>query len=345
MQFEKLIHGKLIKRYKRFLADVILDNGEEITAHVPNSGAMTSCIEENCDVWLTFHDNPKRKLKYTLELTKMGENLICTNTGVANKIAIEAIENKVIKELQGYSSLKPEQKYGQNSRIDILLENENQKCYVEVKSVSLRIDDYLAFPDAVTSRGTKHLNELAQMAKDGHRAVMLYVIQRDDDLPFRLANEIDKKYCEAFKEVTKNGVEVLVYQSCINLEEISIKKASIIASFWYNCKKNYIGTRLNLKQISIAIYATYLTNKYGFKLKKVTTSKDKKALRIEYSETLLSKLNISVEVLNKEKLPKDGNYLLMSNHRSIIDPLIVELALKDSKIHGFWVSKKELFNS
>ena len=102
---------------------------------------------------------------------------------------------------------------------------------------------------------------------------------------------------------------------------------------------------MNLKQIGIAIYATYLTNKYGFKLKKVKTSKEKKALRIEYSETLLSKLNISVEVLNKEKLPKDGNYLLMSNHRSIIDPLIIELALRDSKIHGFWVSKKELFNS
>jgi len=102
---------------------------------------------------------------------------------------------------------------------------------------------------------------------------------------------------------------------------------------------------LNLKQISIAIYATYLTNKYGFKLKKVNSSEEKKALRIEYSEVLLSKLNISVEVLNKEKLPKDGNYLLVSNHRSIIDPLIVELALKDSFIHGFWVSKKELFNS
>ena len=222
MQFEKLIHGKLIKRYKRFLADVILDNGEEITAHVPNSGAMTSCIEENCDVWLTFHDNPKRKLKYTLELTKMGENLICTNTGVANKIAIEAIENGTIKELQDYSSLKPEQKYGQNSRIDILLENENQKCYVEVKSVSLKIDDYLAFPDAVTSRGTKHLKELEEMVKQGHRALMLYVIQRTDDLPFKLACQIDKKYCEAFDEVTKNGVEVLVYQSSINYEEIFI---------------------------------------------------------------------------------------------------------------------------
>ena len=230
MQFEKLIHGRLIKRYKRFLADIILDDGSQITAHVPNSGAMTSCIEPNCDVWVTFHDNPKRKLKYTLELTKMDENLICTNTGVANKIAIEAIENGVIKELQGYNSLKPEQKYGQNSRIDILLENENQKCYVEIKSVSLKIDDSLAFPDSVTSRGTKHLNELYDMVKDGHRAVMLYVIQRTDDLPFRLACEIDKKYCEAFKEVIKGGVEVLVYHSSINLEEINIKKGSIIDS-------------------------------------------------------------------------------------------------------------------
>lgn len=224
MQFEKLIKGKLIKRYKRFLADIILENKEVITAHVPNSGAMTSCIEENCDVWLTFHDNPKRKLKYTLELTRINENLICTNTGVANKIAIEAIKNGTIKELQNYSSLKPEQKYGQNSRIDILLENENEKCYVEVKSVSLKIDDYLAFPDAVTSRGTKHLNELYEMTLQGHRAVMLYIIQRTDNLPFRLACEIDKKYCEVFNEVTKKGVEVLVYQSTIDYKNIDIDK-------------------------------------------------------------------------------------------------------------------------
>ena len=224
MQFEKLIKGKLLKRYKRFLADIILENKEIITAHVPNSGAMTSCIEENCDVWLTFHDNPKRKLKYTLELTLINENLICTNTGVANKIAIEAIKNGTIKELQNYTSLKPEQKYGQNSRIDILLENENEKCYVEVKSVSLKIDDYLAFPDAVTSRGTKHLNELYEMTLQGHRAVMLYIIQRTDILPFRLACEIDKKYCELFNEVTKKGVEVLVYQSNIDYENIYIDK-------------------------------------------------------------------------------------------------------------------------
>lgn len=224
MKFEKLFKGKLIKRYKRFLADIILENEEIITAHVPNSGAMTSCIEENCDVWVSFHDEAKRKLKYTLELTKINENLICTNTGVANKIALEAIKNGTIKELQGYTSIKPEQKYGQNSRIDILLENENEKCYVEIKSVSLRIDEFLAFPDAVTSRGTKHLKELEEMVKQGHRAVMLYVIQRTDDLAFRLANEIDKKYYEVFKEVTKNGVEVLVYQSIIDLENISINK-------------------------------------------------------------------------------------------------------------------------
>ncbi|RXK01112.1 DNA/RNA nuclease SfsA [Arcobacter sp. CECT 8986] len=230
MKFDKLYKGKLIKRYKRFLADIKLDNDEIITAHVPNSGAMTSCIEENCPVWVSFHDNPKRKLKYTLELTKMGENLICTNTGVANKIAIEAIKNGTIKELQGYDSLKPEQKYGQNSRIDILLENNDsdKKCYVEIKSVSLKLEDSLAFPDAVTTRGTKHLNELRDMARQGHRAVMLYVIQRTDDENFRLAKEIDTKYYETFQEVIKENVEVLVYQSSINLEEIFISKSKEI---------------------------------------------------------------------------------------------------------------------
>jgi len=224
LKFDKLFKGKLIKRYKRFLADIVLESGEEITAHVPNSGAMTSCIEPDCEVWVTFHDNPKRKLKYTLELTKMGKNLICTNTGVANKLGIEAIENGTIKELQGYSSLKPEQKYGQNSRIDILLENEDKKCFVEIKSVTLKIDDMLAFPDAITSRGEKHLNELCEMVNQGHRAVMLYIIQRTDDLPFRLASEIDKKYAQTFKEVLSKGVEVLVYQSTISLEEININK-------------------------------------------------------------------------------------------------------------------------
>ncbi len=225
MHFEKLYQGRLIKRYKRFLADIILDSGETITAHVPNSGAMTSCIESNCPVWVTYHDNPKRKLKYTLELTQMKDYLICTNTGVANKIAIEAVNKGTIKELQGYSSLKPEQKYGQNSRIDILLENENEKCYVEIKSVSLRINDMLAFPDSVTTRGQKHLEELSDMVKLGHRAVMLYIIQRTDNAKFRLAHEIDTKYAQAFKKAKEIGVEVLVYQSYISQEEIYLQNS------------------------------------------------------------------------------------------------------------------------
>jgi sugar fermentation stimulation protein A len=221
MQFDTLYHGKLIKRYKRFLADIVLDSGETITAHVPNSGAMTSTIAPDCEVWVSFHDNPKRKLKYTLELSKIENQLICTNTNHANKVAIEAIQNGLIKELSGYDTLKPEQKYGKNSRIDILLEKEGQKCFVEVKSVTLKIDDHLAFPDAVTTRGEKHLRELEQMTKEGHRSVMLYMIQRTDKLPFRIAKEIDPKYYETFKEVTQNGVEVLVYQSTIKLEDTS----------------------------------------------------------------------------------------------------------------------------
>ncbi len=225
MRFDQLIHGKLIKRYKRFLADITLDSADVVTAHVPNSGAMTSTIEQECDVWVSFHDNPKRKLKYTLELTKIADNMICTNTGVANKIAIEAIQNGTIKELQGYDSIKPEQKYGQNSRIDILLEKEDQKCYVEIKSVTLKIDDTLAFPDAVTTRGAKHLKELSDMVKQGHRALMLYIIQRTDDAPFRLADEIDPKYAQAFEQAVEEGVEVLVYQSNITLEEIKIVKS------------------------------------------------------------------------------------------------------------------------
>jgi sugar fermentation stimulation protein A len=222
MKLPELLHGKLIKRYKRFLADIILDSGETITAHVPNSGAMTSTIEADCEVWVSKSDNEKRKLAYTLELTKIGNQLICTNTNIANKIAIEAVQNGVIKELIGYDRIKPEQKYGKNSRIDILLENGDKKCFVEVKSVTLRLDNTLAFPDAVTSRGTKHLEELMSMVEDGNRAAMLYVIQRTDKLPFRIASEIDKKYYEKFLEVTAKGVEILIYQAEISLEEIRI---------------------------------------------------------------------------------------------------------------------------
>lgn len=224
MKFDTLFHGKLIKRYKRFLADIVLDDGQLVIAHVPNSGAMTSTIADNCDVWVTYHDNPKRKLKYTLELTKIDNQLICVNTSVANKISAQAIEMGVVKELAHYPVLKTEQKYGKNSRIDILLEEGEKKCYVEVKSVTLKVGDALAFPDSITSRGEKHLRELELMVQEGHRAVMLYVIQRTDKLPFRIADEIDEKYYKTFCEVTKKGVEILVYQSHIDLEEVFLER-------------------------------------------------------------------------------------------------------------------------
>jgi sugar fermentation stimulation protein A len=227
MEFPRLYEGKLIKRYKRFLADVELNNGEIITAHVPNSGAMTSTIEAGCDVWVSYHESPKRKLAYTLELSDVGSGFVCVNTNWANKIAIEAIQNGAIKELKGYESLKPEQRYGKNSRIDILLENDEQKCYVEVKSVTLRFEDTFAFPDAVTTRGTKHLHELIEMKQAGHRAVMLYAICRSETLPFRIAHEIDANYAKAFKEAKNAGVEILAYQAKIDTSSIVLSDTNL----------------------------------------------------------------------------------------------------------------------
>ena len=227
MEFPKLHRGKLIKRYKRFLADIELNSGQTITAHVPNSGAMSSTIEAGCDVWVSHHESPKRKLAYTLELSDVGSGFVCVNTNWANKIAIEAIQNGAIEELGGYESLKPEQRYGKNSRIDILLENGEKKCYVEVKSVTLRIEDTLAFPDAVTTRGTKHLHELIAMKESGHRAVMLYVICRTEPLPFRIAHKIDPNYAKAFKEAKDSGVEILVCRTKINQGSIVISDTNL----------------------------------------------------------------------------------------------------------------------
>lgn len=227
MEFPRLYDGKLIKRYKRFLADIELNSGEKITAHVPNSGAMSSTIEAGCDVWVSYHESPKRKLAFTLELSDVGSGFVCVNTNWANKIAIEAIQNGQIPKLRGYESLKPEQRYGKNSRIDILLENGDEKCYVEVKSVTLRLGDNLAFPDAVTTRGTKHLHELIQMKQAGHRAVMLYAICRSETLPFRIAYEIDANYAKAFEEAKNAGVEMLVCKTKINQSSIVISDTNL----------------------------------------------------------------------------------------------------------------------
>ena len=225
MNFSKpLIPGTLIKRYKRFLADVELEGGSLVTAHCPNSGSMKTCNQPGWKVMLSESDNPKRKLKYTWELVHNGTCWIGVNTILANKLAVEAIQKNRIPELGGYDKLETERTYGQNSRIDILLSGAEQKCYVEVKNVTLvQEDGFYQFPDSVTTRGLKHLYELREMVRQGQRAVMLFAVQRSDGSLFKPAETIDPKYAAALKEVHAQGVEILVYRAEINPQSIELK--------------------------------------------------------------------------------------------------------------------------
>lgn len=229
-----LIPGKLIKRYKRFLTDVELDTGEIVTAHCANSGSMLSVNTPGAKVWLSPANNPKRKLKYTWELIRIGDGsdaaMVGINTQHPNKIVAEAIEAGDIKELAGYDTLKREVKYGKNSRIDIYLEGEAMPaCYVEVKNTTMRRDltpgAPAEFPDAVTARGAKHLDELADMVAQGHRAVMFYLVQRDDADTFTVAADIDPTYAEKLAAAREAGVEVLAYGCRVGPEEIAIDRA------------------------------------------------------------------------------------------------------------------------
>lgn len=214
---EPLLGGRLLRRYKRFLADVELDSGGTVTAHCPNPGSMLGLCGEGSPVWLSTSDNPKRKLTHTLELVEAAGVLVGVNTHRANAIAEEAIRKGSVAELAGYQSLRREVAYAGNSRIDLLLEDEGRPpCYVEVKSVTLRRNSdekkgIAEFPDAVTARGAKHLHALAEMAGQGARAVMLYLAQRGDCTEFRIATDIDPVYAKAFEQARAAGVEILCY--------------------------------------------------------------------------------------------------------------------------------------
>ncbi|MBT3905296.1 MAG: DNA/RNA nuclease SfsA [Rhodospirillaceae bacterium] len=224
---DPLIRGTLIKRYKRFLTDVELENGEMVTAHCANPGSMLSLIEEGAEVWLSPARNPKRKLKYTWELIRIGGGLVGLNTALANAIVEEAITGSVISELSGYTTLRREVKYGQNSRIDILLEEDARPTsYVEIKSVTMKRDlspsASAEFPDSVTTRGSKHLGELADMVSEGHRAVMMYLVQREDSTRMTIAEDIDPAYAENLKAAMANGVEAIAYTCKMSPEEILV---------------------------------------------------------------------------------------------------------------------------
>ncbi len=222
--FEPLIQGTLIKRYKRFLADVELDNGTLLTAHCPNTGRMTTCAEPGWRVALSDSHNPKRKYRYTWELVHNGTCWICVNTGRANEMAFEAVTNGMIPELADFAEVLREQTFG-NSRFDLLLRTNENLCYVEVKSVTLLAEDgCYAFPDAVTERGRKHLNELVEVVKAGHRAAMLYVIPRSDGTTFRAAREIDPLYAIALEKAIKAGVEIHVWSAEVSPDGLRLTK-------------------------------------------------------------------------------------------------------------------------
>lgn len=222
MRFEEeLVHGRLIKRYKRFLADVELDDGTKVTAHCTNSGSMKSCLEDGAEVYLTPVNDPKRRTKFTWEMIKIDGRWVGINTNNPNKIAFEAVRDNLIPELSGYDTVKREVKFG-DSRFDVMAQKEGETCFIEVKNVTMKDGNDALFPDAVTTRGRKHLNTLVDVKKEGMRAVMLYIIQRMDVDRFGPADAIDPEYGKALREAYRQGVEIIPMQAEVTPESIEL---------------------------------------------------------------------------------------------------------------------------
>ena len=221
---EKLIKGKLIKRYKRFFVDVKL-NKEIITAHCPNTGSMMGLLNENNDVYVSKSNNPKRKLKYGLELIKAKNNLVGINTHKANKIVNHALENNFISELKDIDLITPEVFFNKETRFDFLIQKNKKKSFIEVKNVTLFRDKQTAeFPDAVTSRGSKHLLTLIDAIKKGYKTYLIFLIQIENMKYFKIAKDIDSNYYKNYLVAKKAGVNFLAYGCKINANEIYINK-------------------------------------------------------------------------------------------------------------------------
>jgi sugar fermentation stimulation protein A len=224
IKWPPLIRGTLINRYKRFMADVRLRNGHVVTAHCPNSGSMAACCEPGRPVFLSRHNTPSRRLKYTWEMIEMPGSLVGVNTSVPNRLARAAILAGEVAELEGFDTVQTEVRYGQNSRVDLLLETGDKRCFVEVKNCTLVEDQAAYFPDAVTERGLKHLVELQGEVKQGNRAAMFYVIQRMDAEVFSPADHIDPAYGRELRKAFKNGVEIVAYDVAIDLDTIRLNR-------------------------------------------------------------------------------------------------------------------------
>lgn len=232
MQFDRpLLEARLARRYKRFFADVELEDGTVVVSHCPNPGSMKNCRPDGARVWVSRNDDPRRKLRYTWELVEVERTLVCVNTARPNTVVAEALAAGRIPELSGYDSVRPEVAYGERSRVDFLLERkgdggnegEGDRCWVEVKSVTLGIGRGIsAFPDSVTARGTRHLRELMAMAAAGDRAVLLFCAGRADTRVVRPADDIDPLYGQTLREAASAGVEILAYRCDISPEGITL---------------------------------------------------------------------------------------------------------------------------
>ena len=221
---ERLLQGALIKRYKRFFIDIKYKN-KIITAHCPNSGSMMGLLDRDNKAWFSLSDNPKRKLKYTLEMIEVKNKKVGINTLLTNKIVLEALKHKKINSLNKFNHIKTESKFSDGTRFDFLLSNDKEKCFLEVKNVTLLRENKIAeFPDAITSRGTKHLNELCNAKKKGYQSYILYLIQRENCNSFKIAKDIDEEYKIAFSKALKSGVKILCYDCKLNSEEIKLNK-------------------------------------------------------------------------------------------------------------------------
>ena len=225
MNFEnKLISGLLKKRYKRFFVDVKINN-QTITAHCPNTGSMYGLLKEGNRVWVSKSNNPKRKLKYTLEVIEDNKSKVGINTHFANKIVLHGLQNNLFKEFKGISDITPETKFGNNTRFDFLISNKKNKTFIEVKNVTLSRKKGLAeFPDAVTTRGLKHINELVNAGKKNYKIFILYLIQRNDCETFTIAKDIDPNYALALSKAVKNNLNILCYDCKFSLKGIKVNR-------------------------------------------------------------------------------------------------------------------------
>ena len=225
MNFEnKLISGIFIKRYKRFFVDVQIEN-KLVTAHCPNTGSMLGLLNEGNKVWLTKSDNPNRKLKYTLQIIEDNKSKVGVNTHLTNKIVLNALENNLIKEFNKDIKIKPEVRFGESTRFDFLISKKNYKAFIEVKNVTLKRKPKIAeFPDAITSRGAKHINELIKASKKGYKIYIAFIIQREDCDQLSIASDIDPEYSQILSKAIRNKLKVLSYDCKFSTKGIKLNK-------------------------------------------------------------------------------------------------------------------------